>query len=60
MERLLMSWDSLKARVNRSLRNFRGMSNTSEEQDGHKLPWQRSRFDMTSSRSRQDPAKIKI
>ena len=40
---------------NRSVRDSRGMSNTSGKQDGHELPWHRSRFDMTSSRSRQDP-----
>ena len=54
-----MSWDSLEALTNRSVRNFRGMSNTSEWQDRHTLPWHRRRFDRTSSRSRQDPAKIK-
>ena len=35
------------------------MSNMSGLQVGHKLPWHKSSFDMTSSRSRQDPAKIK-
>ena len=54
-----MSWDSLETRLNVLLRNFRGMPNMSGPQDGHTFPWHRSRFDRTSSRSRQDPAKIK-
>ena len=57
--RLCMSWDRMEARLNVFLRNFRGMPNTSGPQDRHILPWHRSRFGMTSSRSRQDPAKKK-
>ena len=54
-----MSWDSLEAWLNVFLRNFMGMTNMSGPQDKHTFPWHRSRFDRTSSRSRQDPAKIK-
>ena len=54
-ERPKMSQDSLVALRNRPVRDSRGMSNTSGQQDRHELPWHRSRFDMTSSSSRQDP-----
>ena len=57
--RLCMSWDRMEARLNVFLRNFRGTPNTSGPQDGHTLPWHRSRFDMASTRSRQDTPKIK-
>ena len=57
--RLRMSWDRLETRLNVLLRNFRGMPNMSGPQEGHKLPWHRSRLDMTSSRTRQGPVKIK-
>ena len=55
LEWIAMSWDNMVALRNRFLRDSRGMSNTSGQQDGHELPWHRSRFDMTSSSSRQDP-----
>ena len=54
-ERPKMSQDSLVALRNRPVRDSRGMSNMSGKQDGHALPWHRSRVDMTSSSSRQDP-----
>ena len=50
-----MSQDSLVALRNGSVKEVRGMSNMSGKQDGHALPWHRSRVDMTSSSSRQDP-----
>ena len=49
----------MEALLNVFLRNFKGTPNTSGPQDGGTLPWHRSRFDRTSSRSRQDPAKVK-
>ena len=50
-----MSRDSMVALRNRSVRDSRGMSVTLGQEDWYELPWHRSRFDMTSSRSRQDP-----
>ena len=54
-----MSWDSLEARLNVSLRDFRRTPKRYRPQSQQKSPWHRSTSDMTSSRSRQDPAKIK-
>ena len=55
VERLWKSWDSQATSINKSVRDLREVANTLGPQEGHGLPWHRSRFDMTSSSRRQDP-----
>ena len=54
-KRLWKLWESLAASINTFVRDFREVTNTSGPQEGHKLPLHKSRFDMTSSSSRQNP-----
>ena len=55
VERLWKSWERLAALINTSIRDFCKETNMSGPQDGHEMPWHRSRLDTTSSSSRQDP-----